>query len=402
VPSVTSSLRVRGFAPLAASYSLNELGDNLGVVALAILVLDETGSALGTAALFLAAKFLPAFVAPACTAVLDRRPAGTVLPLLYVLEAATFGALGLVATSFSLAAILALAFCDGALALTARALSRGAVASTLRPAGRLREGNALLNVAFAVTSAAGPALAGLLVSVSGVHTVLWLDGASFLAVAALLFAARRTLPTTEVEAGEPWRERLRAGLEHVRRHPVAGRLIAGEAVALVFFTLIVPIEVVYAKETLDAGDFGFGLLLTAWGTGLVIGSWIFAKVRGHKIATLLLVSTAAVGVGYAGMAVAPTLALACVASIVGGAGNGIQWVGVMTALQESVDPEFQTRAAGLLESVFAAVPGIGFIAGGVVTALASPRVAYGIAAAGIGVVVIAWLRKPLVRDRAPA
>lgn len=402
MPTVKSSLRVPGFAPLAGSYALNELGDNLGLIALAILVLDETGSALGTAALFLVAKFLPAFVAPVWTAALDRRPAGSVLAVLYLLEAATFGALGFVAESFLFPLVLVLAFVDGSLALTARGLSRGAVAAALRPAGLLREGNALLNVAFAVTSAAGPALAGLLVQVSGVRTVLWLDAASFLAVAVLLFVKRRRLPGVEVDSTEPWRTRLREGLEHVRTHPVAGRLVAGEAVALMFFTLIIPIEVVYAKETLGAGDLGFGVLLTAWGTGIVLGSWIFARVRGGRLTSLVLLSTAAIGLGYAGMAVAPGLALACAASVVGGAGNGVQWVVVMTALQESVDEAFQARAAGLLESVLAAVPGIGFIIGGVVTSLASPRLAYGLAALGIALVVVAWARRPLVMDRTHA
>jgi hypothetical protein len=144
------------------------------------------------------------------------------------------------------------------------------------------------------------------------------------------------------------------------------------------------------------------VLLTAWGTGIMLGSWIFARVRGGRLTSLVLLSTAAIGLGYAGMAVAPGLALACAASVVGGAGNGVQWVVVMTALQESVDEAFQARAAGLLESVLAAVPGIGFIIGGVVTSLASPRLAYGLAALGIALVVVAWARRPLVMDRTHA
>ena len=50
---------MRGFPALATSYAINELGDNLGLVALAILVLDRTGSALAVTLLFLAGKFVP-------------------------------------------------------------------------------------------------------------------------------------------------------------------------------------------------------------------------------------------------------------------------------------------------------------------------------------------------------
>ena len=61
------------------------------------------------------------------------------------------------------------------MALTARGLSRGAIAAVLSPAGVLRDGNALINVVFAIMSAAGPVLAGLIVQAWGVATALWLD-----------------------------------------------------------------------------------------------------------------------------------------------------------------------------------------------------------------------------------
>ncbi|MBI5107039.1 MAG: MFS transporter [Solirubrobacterales bacterium] len=401
--SMGSSLRVPGFAPLAGSYALNELGDNFGIVALAVLVLDETGSALGTAALFLAAKFLPALVAPAMVAALDRRPVGRVLPVFYVVEAAAFAALALVAGSFWLPAVLVLGFVDGLVALTARGLSRGAVATTLQPAGLLREGNALLNVAFAVTSAGGPALAGLVVSAGGPALALWIDAGSFLAVAVLLAAYRRVLPVpAPAERREPWSTRVRDGIRYVRRHPVAGRLVGGEALAIVFFTIAVPIDVVYAKETLDAGDLGFGLLLASWGVGILLGSAIFARARSWPVATLVLLSTAAIGAGYGGMALAPGLAVACLASVVGGTGNGVQWVAVMTALQESVHDDYQARAAGLLESAAAAMPGVGFVVGGVIAWAADPRVAFLVAAFGVLLLTLAWARKPLVHEPAAA
>jgi MFS family permease len=394
-------LRVRGFSPLAISYALNELGDNLGVVALAILVLDRTDSALAMSALFLAARFVPALLAPALTAGLDRRPTRAVLPCLYVIEAAAFAALALLSGSFWLPAVLALAFADGLVALTARGLSRGAVAAALGSAGLLREGNALLNIAFAVTSAGGPALAGVLVKVGGVDLALWLDAASFLAIAVLL-AASRHLPQAPRETGERWMQRVRDGLAHIRDHPTAGRLVAGEGVAIVFFALVVPIEVVYALETLETTSLGYGVLLASWGFGIVIGSVVFTKARERSLSTLVIGSTVLVGVGYAGMAGAPTLAFACAASVVGGIGNGVQWVAVMTALQEVIGDAYQARAAGLLESIAAAAPGVGFLMGGVLTALVSPRLAFAVAALGVLSVALVWSRRGVVPDTVAA
>jgi hypothetical protein len=71
----------------------------------------------------------------------------------------------------------------------------------------------------------------------------------------------------------------------------------------------------------------------------------------------------------------------------------------MTALQEAVEDRYQARAAGLLESAAAAVPGVGYIVGGVLTAAVSPRLAYAVSAVGVAVVVIIWSRRPIVPDR---
>jgi MFS family permease len=188
----------------------------------------------------------------------------------------------------------------------------------------------------------------------------------------------------------------------VRGHETVGRLIAGEAVAILFFTLIIPIEVVYAKETLDSTSLGFGVLIASWGVGILIGSGLFARARGRSLGTLVLVSTAAIGAGYAVMAVAPVLLVACLGSVLGGTGNGVQWVAVMTALQEAVEDEYQARAAGLLESAAAAVPGIGYIVGGALTAAVSPRLAYAVSAVGVAVVVVLWARRPIVPERVKA
>lgn len=392
-----NALRIRGFPALAATYALNELGDNFGVIALAILVLDRTGSAVATTALFVLGKFVPALLAPLLTAALDRRAVHRTLPALYVAEAVVFAGLALLAGDFVLAWLLALAFVDGLLAITARGLSRGAVAAVLGPAGALRDGNAVINVIFAVTGVGGPLLAGVLVHAFSAATALWVDAASFLAAAVLLVAASRHLPPAEpATTREGWLARVRDGLDHVRSHPTAGRLIFGEAIAIVFFTVTVPIEVVYVRESLHSTSVGFGVLLSAWGVGILVGSLIFARARARSTAALVLASTAAVGLGYAGMAVAPTLAVACIGSVVGGTGNGVQWVSVMTALQEAVGDDYQARAAGLLESVAAAVPGLGFVIGGVLTSTLNARVAYGVAAAGVAVVVLAWARRPLV------
>ena len=73
------------------SYTVNDLGDAIGVVALAVLVFDRTQAVAPTAGFFLTAKFLPALFATGLMAHLDRLPLRRVLPSLYAAEAVVFG-----------------------------------------------------------------------------------------------------------------------------------------------------------------------------------------------------------------------------------------------------------------------------------------------------------------------
>ncbi len=82
-------------------------------------------------------------------------------------------------------------------------------AALLAPAGCLREGNALLNVGFAVMNVAGPAAAGFLVAGVGVVPVIAL-AAAVLAALAVLAATTRGAPPASADEG-PWGARLRAG-----------------------------------------------------------------------------------------------------------------------------------------------------------------------------------------------
>ena len=393
-------LGVRPFSRLLASYTLNELGDAAGIVALAVLVYDRTQAVAPTAAFFIAAKFLPALLAPALTARLDQVALRRSLPALYVIEALAFVALALIASGdFFLPLVLALGLLDGALAITGRGLTRGAVATVLQPKRLLREGNALLNIGFAVSSVGGAALAGLLIAKFGVATALLLDAASFMVIAVIL-ALTRDLPAIYVER-QPWRERFGAGMSFARRNPKVRLLLVGQALALILFTLVVPIEVIYAKESLNTTDAGFGVLLASWGAGIVVGSLVYLLVKQRNALALIVVSTALIGISYLGLATADTLLVACLISVVGGAGNGVQWIAVITALQEITPSDYQARIVGLLESLGAAMPGVGYLLGGALVDIGSPRTAYAVAGAGVLVLVLAALILRPKLDRTP-
>ena len=105
-----------------------------------------------------------------------------------------------------------------------------------------------MNLGFAASSVFGAAAAGGLIALFGLSVALLVDAASFLAIALVILAAR-DLPDPEHADVTPWRQRFFDGLEFARDHRPVRTLLIGQSFALICFTLVVPIEVIYAKET---------------------------------------------------------------------------------------------------------------------------------------------------------
>jgi predicted MFS family arabinose efflux permease len=386
-----SPLRHLGFRRLATSYTLNELGWGFATVALGLLVFDQTHSALATTGLWLCTLMVPAFVGPGVTAQLDRAPTRRVLPLLYLAEATVFATLALLATATPrLGLVLSLAAVDGTLALAGRALTRAAVAATLKPHGELEPGNALLNTSFSVCFAIGPALGGVVVAGYGVSVALWVSAAIFLIMTVTL-ATTRSLPPAHAPSEDSWLTRLRAGLGHVMAHRAVRRVLLAHGAIFVCAAMISPIEVIWAKEVLGGGDGAYGVVLSAWGAGTLATGLILVSLwrRASALARLPL-AAGTMAVGYVVMALATSLPVAVLGCFIGGAGNGFYYVSVVQVIQDRVGDEFQGRVMGLLESTTAGTFGLGFLFAAALTELTSVRTTFAATAVGV-ILASAWM-----------
>jgi MFS family permease len=384
VRGLRASFRIKEFRALLISYMVNRAGDVVGALALAVVVLGATGSALATALLFLATQFIPGLIGPALVSRIDRTAPGRILPPLYLIECALFLALAALVHRTGIAPLVVLALLDATLAFAARTITRSAAASSLLPHDLMPEGKSAFNLALAAAMVGGPVIAGLAASLFGASTALVIDGISFLLAAALI--ARAPGLRTAHDPTPASRGRLREGLRYIARNPSLRALIAGQGAAFVFFYLVVPVTVVYAARSLHAGPGGYAAILASWGAGIAIGSAVQVRFARRVGVSAILLSTSAVAAGYLGTAAAPTLVAACAASVIGGIGNGTQWASVETVLHQLVDEEFRARTAAVLEALAAIAPGAGIVLGGALTALLSPRAAY--LAAGTGLLVL--------------
>jgi hypothetical protein len=402
VKSLRAVARVGEFRALLISYVINRSGDVVGSFALAVVVLRATGSGLATAGLFLGTQFLPGLIGPLLVAHVDRLAVGRLLPTVYMIEACLFGLLAAVVGHVGIPWIFALGFGDAALAFVARSVTRAAAASVLIPHDLMPEGKAAFNVALAAATVAGPVLGGVIVAGLGAPAALIVDAVSFVAAAALVASARGLRAgalAPEAIGGAPW-SRLRESIGYVARNEALRILLVGEGLAFVFFYLVVPVTVVYASHSLHAGSGGYAAILAAWGAGIAIGSAAHLRL-GRRIGSgMIFASTSAVAVGYLGTAAAPTLAVACAASVIGGFGNGTQWASVETAVHELVEDRFRARVSAVLEALAAIAPGVGIALGGALTASLSPRLAYLVAGLGlVGLVGVGIQRRSTLGRR---
>jgi predicted MFS family arabinose efflux permease len=370
-----ASLRLPGLPRLAGAFALGELGDSLAAVALAVVVFGRSGSVLATGAFFVAARVGPAIVSQPLMALLDRLPGRRWIVASYAAEAVL---LLLLAAPLPLGALIVVPFATGSLAVCARGLTRAETAVRLGRVSRLRQGNAAINLAFAGAATAGAAAGGALCSLASPATALVVAAACFAAAGVLCATTARERPPAESET--VW-SHLREGLHHARRDRGAMALIAVQTAAMTAFTLVIPVEVVYAERELGVGAAGYGALLATWGVGILVGGAVFARAR-SALGLLAATSTLLIATGYLGLAVAPNLAIACALSLLGGAGNGIQWIAVMTSLQERLPEALQVRVVGLLDAGAQLALGIGFAAGTLLTAALSARATYGLAGLG--------------------
>ncbi len=383
----TRPLHLTPFRRLLSGYAVNSIGTWVGEISLAVLVLRETGSAAAVAAVFVAAHLAPAILAAPALLRLERLATGRALAVLLGLQTCLFASLAALAGTAPFEVVLVISALDGVAAVAGRALVKAAIVATTRPAGLLREGNALFSSVFTLCAALGPLLAGIVVAALGPRVGLALDAASF-ALAATLFAAGDRLPSVSRDVPRIGRG-IRAGLEHIRGNRPLRGLVTFNLAVTVLAAIIVPVELVFVTETLGADEAAYGAVVTAWGVGMIAGGALVVILRRIPLRVLIAASVLTIAASYCAMGSSASVAAICIFSGLGGVANGVEAYALMTALQESTHDRFQARVAALVESATSAAVAIGFLTGGVIATAATPRAAYGVAGGGILIAVAA-------------
>ena len=385
----------RGFRLLFLATLGSSLGTLLATVALVVDVKDRTGSGSWVSALMIV-EFLPAviiglFFGP----ILDRCSRRTLMVGADLLRCLVFCALPF---ATSAAAIVALAGVAG----VAAGLFRPAVYAglpNLVDEEYLPRANSLIQTSENVSWTVAPVIGGALVAAAGPDVAYWINAGTFLVSAALLMRIPAVRLQGALAAGAGHLRDLREGFVRVLRTRALLTVVIVWTIALGAIASTQTAQIFLAKDTFDAGTFGYGLIFGSIGLGLAIGSyaagtWIERRSVGNVYATSILLLAA----GVAGAALAPNVWVALPCFVVMGVGNGTAVVCNSLLVQQATTDEIRGRVFTVIMSINYAVYGLGFVVAGPLTDAVGARWIFG----GVAVVlaVASWIAYALA-PRAP-
>jgi predicted MFS family arabinose efflux permease len=277
-----SALRLRSnpaYRRLWAALAISETGDWLLFIALPLYVLQVSGSALDTSAVFLAELAPAVLVGTVGGPLIDRRNPARLLTALTSSQAVLLLPLLLVGSDrlwivYAVAAVQA-----GITSITTAALQ--AVVPSLVDPLQLPRANAMAEMAGNAARLIGSPLGGVLLPVLGLRGLVVGDVASFLASAALLAGCRPAAPPPFMPArGQP-ASRLTAigdGVRAIRRSPTLNSALVISFLAAIAQGLFLVLFVLFVLDSLHAGDQVVGLLRGVQAVGgvfggLLVGIW---------------------------------------------------------------------------------------------------------------------------------
>ena len=152
----------------------------------------------------------------------------------------------------------------------------------------------LNNIMSQVASIAGPGLAGFVIAGLGVAAVYWINAASFLAVLIALLLMRTS---TQERVGSPQMslDALTEGLRFVFSTKIITATMLLDFIAT-FFSSASALLPIFAREILNVGPEGLGVLYSAESTGAVISGVLMARAGTvRRQGAVLLIAVAAYG-----------------------------------------------------------------------------------------------------------
>ena len=327
----------------------------------------EVGGAAATGLVALVQLVPAALVAPLAAIAGDRFRRERVLLAGYLAQSLAMAA---TAAALLAEAPVPLVYGLAALSATSITITRPAQNALLPSLARTTDELTAANVASSWTESVsvlgGPALAALLLGVSGPGAVFAVM-AFALACSGLLVSWVRTVPEpAPASEGRPgWLGGVLGaalgGFRALARDRLPRLSVGLLTVQYLMVGVLDVLLVVLAFEVLDIGSAGVGLLNSAVGAGAILGSALTVLLVGRRLVVPMVVGFACWGLALGAVGLVPSRAGVPALLAVAGAGGILCEVAGRLLLQRSAPNEVLSRVFGVLEGVSMAAIGLGSV-----------------------------------------
>lgn len=355
-PPLLRPLRVRDFRLLFSGETISVLGDHFHFVALAWLTLQLTGSGLALGSVLMVAAIPRAIFMLVGGALSDRFSPRSLMLYSNAIRAVLVGIIAtLVLTgNVQLWQLYVMAGIFGVVdALFYPAI--GAILPMLVDETNLPPANALMQGSQQLATLLGPALAGLLVALVQTGAAFAIDAVSFAvaAIALVFIVGGRRAPksTGGADGGESsLLATIRIGFGYAWSDPAVRSLILLTAAFNFGFTGPLSVGLPFlAEHSLGGGSATFGILLSAFGAGALLGAVAAGSIhRVPHLGAVTLTIAVGLGVGLGLIGVAPNVPVAFGLLAVIGVGAGFINVHVVSWLQGRTAEEMRGRVMSMV------------------------------------------------------
>ena len=244
----------------------------------------------------------------------------------------------------------------------------------LVPDDELTNANSLLQTLENIAWMIGPVLGGVMVYLWSPSVPYAVNAVTFL-VSAVLVAriADSQLRSQESLTSGHWRDVANGVRLVLTAIPLRTVLVVWSIVGLGSAAINVA-EVFFVRDTLGAGEIGYGVMIGATGMGLVVGSFLAAPALGKVgLRRHYAGSIALMALGWGGAALSPAIWVAVPFVIGGAAGNGAAIICNQILVQRGAPDRFRGRALSTIMSTNYLVIGLAMGTAGVVVNWLGPR-----------------------------
>lgn len=269
-----------------------------------------------------------------------------------------------------------------------------AVTPELVPKGDLAGAITLNSLGINISRAIGPAIGGVIVSLSGPWAAFAINALSFAGVL-IVVAVWRPPPRTSDLQPERLRGAMLAGLRFALHAPPFRIVLARTVLFMLFASALWALLPVVVRHELGLGARIYGLLLACIGTGAMAVVPFTPRLRARFSGNVLVAGGSLILAGcLAVLAVVHAVSVLAAAMLVTGGAWVVVMSGLNLAAQSSVAPWVRARALAIFLTAFFSASMIGSLAWGAAAERLGTSAALGMAAAGmvVGVLVGAPFR----------